>query len=149
MIFCRNQGLWHHQFYKLLNGSTPTNIEFLQCRRRPFGPSSLHRQQSHPGLIPIAPRIYPANPPDTKGQFSMANQPNPYSFVRKPEHPEETHADTGRICRLQLPRPKLNPGPWRCEAAVLTIEPSCHPRWAIKQFGPVINPCRSTSDKSV
>ena len=55
-------------------------IESLHCRRRPFGPSSLHRPQSHPGLIPITPCIYPARPHDTKGQFSMANAPNQHVF---------------------------------------------------------------------
>jgi len=34
-------------------------IESLQSRMRPFGPSSLHQQQSHPGPIPVIPRIYP------------------------------------------------------------------------------------------
>jgi len=41
---------------------------------------------------------------------------------RKPEHPEETHTDTRRMCKLQSPRLDLNPGPWRCEAAVLTTD---------------------------
>ena len=47
-------------------------------------------------------------------------------YGRKPEHPEETHADTGRMCKLHTdndPRPELNPGPLRYEAAVLTV---CH-----------------------
>ena len=49
-------------------------IETLQCRRRPFGPSSLHRPQSHPGPTPICLRIYPLIPltyasQDSKGQF--------------------------------------------------------------------------------
>ncbi|XP_059503672.1 uncharacterized protein LOC132209865 [Stegostoma tigrinum] len=40
---------------------------------------------------------------------------------RKLEHPEETQADTGRMRKLHTdrhPRMELNPGPWRCEAAV-------------------------------
>ena len=45
---------------------------------------------------------------------------------RKPKHPEETHTDTGRMCKLHTdsdPSGELNPGPWRCEAAVLTTVP--------------------------
>jgi len=52
---------WRHEFHRI-----------LQCRRRPFGPSSLHRQESHPGPIPVTPHIYRVNPPDTKGQFNLA-----------------------------------------------------------------------------
>ena len=55
-------------------------IKSLQCRRRPFGPLRLHWQQSHPGLIPVTPCIYPTNPPDAKGKFSRANHPNLYIF---------------------------------------------------------------------
>jgi len=30
---------------------------------------------------------------------------------RKPEHPEETHADTGRMCKLHRdPEPGIEPG---------------------------------------
>ena len=63
---------------RLLNGPlTPSlfhRIETLQCRKRPFGPSSLHRPQSHPGPTPISLHIYPLIPltyasQDTKGQF--------------------------------------------------------------------------------
>ena len=42
---------------------------------------------------------------------------------RKPGHLEETHADTGRTCKLHTdsdPRLESNPGPWSCEAAVPT-----------------------------
>ena len=45
---------------------------------------------------------------------------------RKQEHLEETHADTGRMCKLHTdsdPSWDLNPGPWRREAAVLTTVP--------------------------
>ncbi|XP_059506335.1 uncharacterized protein LOC125456831 isoform X1 [Stegostoma tigrinum] len=49
---------------------------------------------------------------------------------RKPEHPEETHADMGRMRKLHtdscLGR-ESTPGPWCCEAAVLTTESPCHP----------------------
>ena len=49
-------------------------IETLQCRKRPLGPSGLHRPQSHPGPTPISLHIYPLIPltyasQDTKGQF--------------------------------------------------------------------------------
>ena len=58
----------------------------------------------------------------------MANPPNPpnFGFGRKLEHPEETYADTERMCKLHTdsdPRPELILGSWRCEAAVLTIVP--------------------------
>ena len=49
-------------------------IESRQCGKRPFGPSSLHRTQSHPGPTPISLHIYLLIPltyasQDTKGQF--------------------------------------------------------------------------------
>jgi len=37
-------------------------LESLQCGRRPFGPSGLHRQQSHPGPILVTQNIYPLLP---------------------------------------------------------------------------------------
>ena len=43
---------------------------------------------------------------------------------KKPEYPEETHADTGRACKL---RTETNPGPSCCEATALTTAPLCHP----------------------
>ncbi|XP_072340485.1 YY1-associated factor 2 isoform X3 [Scyliorhinus torazame] len=49
---------------------------------------------------------------------------------RKPENPEETHADTGRTCKLHTdsdPSWESNPGPWRCEATVLTTVLPCCP----------------------
>ena len=49
---------------------------------------------------------------------------------RKLEHPEETHVDTMRACKLHTdsdPRLELNLGPWRCEAAALTTVLLCHP----------------------
>jgi len=49
---------------------------------------------------------------------------------RKSEHPEETHADTGRTCRLHTdsdPSQESNTGPRRYEAAVLTTVPTCCP----------------------
>ena len=45
---------------------------------------------------------------------------------RKLEHPEETHTDTGRMCKFHTdsdPRLELNPVPWHCEAAVLATVP--------------------------
>jgi len=59
------------------------NHRIIQYRRRPFGPSNLHRPQSHPR--PYPPHIHPANPsnphiPGHYGQFSMANQPHPHIF---------------------------------------------------------------------
>eukprot|EP00061_Rhincodon_typus_P015416 g43074.t1 len=52
-------------------------------------------------------------------------------YGRKPEHLEETHTDTGRMCKLDTdscPRVELILGPWCCEAATLTTEPPCHPK---------------------
>ena len=52
------------------------------------------------------------------------------NFGRKPGHPEETQADTVRTCKLRTdsdPSWESNPGPWRCEAAVLTTVPPFHP----------------------
>ena len=64
-------------------------------------------------------------------QFSMANPPNLHIFGLW----EETGASGGNLCRhdenvktpYSHPRPELNLGPWRCEAAVLTTVPPCHP----------------------
>ena len=82
-------------------------IGFLQCRMRPFGPSSLHRKsfsyiQSHPGPILVTPCIYPASQPDTNGQFTMANQLNlhifgPWEETRAPGgNPRRQHANSHR-----------------------------------------------------
>jgi len=59
----------------------------------------------------------------------MSNTPNLYIFwtVGGKQSIGEIHADTGRTCQLHTdsdPRLELNPGPWRCEAAVLpTVQP--------------------------
>ena len=63
-----------------------------------------------------------------KGQFIMANQPNPHmiGLWEGTGAPERNPRDTGRMCKLHTdsdPRPELNPGPWRREAAVLTTVP--------------------------
>ena len=58
----------------------------------------------------------------TKGQFKMANAPNLHIFGLW----EETHVVARGMCKLHTdsyPRSELNPGPWHCEAAVLTTEP--------------------------
>ena len=107
-----------------------TCYRILQCRRRPFGPLSLQRQQFHPGPIPITRHIYPASPPDTRGNSAWPIHLTRISLDcgRKPEHPEETLADTGRMCKLHTdsdPSRELNPGPWRYEAAMLTTVPPC------------------------
>jgi len=87
----------------------------------------------------------------TEGEFSMANSPNLsfglWGVGRGAEHPEETHADTGRICKLHTDRVssrESTPGPWRCEAAVIITEPPCrrghfmalvfHPESLVKLF---------------
>ena len=104
--------------------------ETLQYRKRPFGPSCLHRPQSQPGRIPVTPHIYPANPPDTKVNLAWPINLTRTSLDcgRKPEHPDETHADTRRMCKLHTdsdPSRESNPGPWSCEAAVLTTVLPC------------------------
>ena len=100
-----------------INHRNHRNHRILQCRRRPFGPSSLHRPQSGP--IPVTPC-----PPDNQAQFRPIHLTRTsLDCGRKLEHPEETHADMGRMCKLHTnshPRPELNPGPWHCGAAVLT-----------------------------
>jgi len=106
-------------------------VETLQCRRRLFGPSSLHQLQSHPASIPLAPCIHPGGPPDTQGQFSMVNQHNPDIFGlweengapggnphRHEENEQTPHSDPNR---------ESNPCSWCCEAAVLTTMPLCCP----------------------
>ena len=53
-----------------------------------------------------------------------------FGVGKKPEHPEKTHVNVGKICKLHTdshPRPDLNRDPWRCQAAVLTIVPPCRP----------------------
>ena len=73
----------------------------------------------------------------------MANPPNLHTFGlwEEPELPEETHADTGRMCRLHTdgdPSRESNLAPWCCEAAVLTtvlpyrpnqLQPSPYTKW--------------------
>ncbi|KAG9263717.1 protein yippee-like 1 [Astyanax mexicanus] len=51
---------------------------------------------------------------------------------RKPENPEETHADTGRTCKLHTerpgsPQPGIEPRPSCCEVEVLPTAPPCRP----------------------
>ncbi|KAL7835203.1 hypothetical protein SRHO_G00294500, partial [Serrasalmus rhombeus] len=61
------------------------------------------------------------------GQCSTSNWPDCMSLDcgRKPENPEETHADTRRTCRLHTertpghPAGESNPDPPRCEATAL------------------------------
>ena len=84
-------------------------MEPRQCTRRPFGPSNLYQQQSHPGPIPVTPYIYSTHSPDTKKPFSITHQPNTPIF----------HIDSG-------PRPESCLGPWHCEAAVPTTVSLCH-----------------------
>jgi len=61
----------------------------------------------------------------------MASEPNQNVFQTegKPEHPEETYADTGKTCRFHTHSDQSwesNPGPWCCEAAVpTTVPPRC------------------------
>ena len=107
-------------------------LESQQCRRRPFSPSSLHRQQSHPGPIPVTPCIYPANPLTLRSNLAWPIHLTRTSLDcgRKLVHLEETHADTGRMCKLHIdsdPSRESNPGPWSCEAAVLTTVLPCRP----------------------
>eukprot|EP00061_Rhincodon_typus_P002378 g17395.t1 len=68
-----------------------------------------------------------ANPSSlrTLGQFSVADPPK-LDCGRKPEHLAETHADTGRTCKLNTggrPRLELTPDLWCYEAAVLATVP--------------------------
>jgi len=63
LLTCPNLVSGHKWFQSDVNKCTSEIIESLQNRRRPFGPSSLYRPQSHPGPIPITPHIYLANPP--------------------------------------------------------------------------------------
>eukprot|EP00061_Rhincodon_typus_P014315 g41259.t1 len=59
---------------------------------------------------------------------------------RKPEHPEEAHTDTGRMCKFKmntdsLRQLELNLDPWYCEATLLTTEPPCRPCIWLKKLG--------------
>jgi len=84
---------------------------------------SLHRPQSQPGPIPIT----LVSPPDTKGQFSMANSPNLHIF----ELWEETGAPGGNPRRhgekVQTPHSdrsqESNLGPWCCANHCATVLP--------------------------
>jgi len=71
-----------------------------------------------------------ASPPDTNGQISMANPAHPHIFGLWEETGAPGGNPHGRLCKLHTdgePRPELNLGPWRCEAAVLTSVPLCRP----------------------
>ncbi len=67
--------------------------------------------------------------PDCKpvpwSRISTGDRPN---LQGRPEHPEKTHADTGRTCNLHLersfPSQESNPGTSCYEATVLTTTPS-------------------------
>ena len=79
-------------------------------------------------FYPLIPLTYASQ--DTKGQFlawPINLTRTSLDCGRKPEQPEETHADTRRMCKLHTdidPSRESNPGPWSCEAAVLITVPS-------------------------
>ncbi|XP_072420248.1 A-kinase anchor protein 8-like isoform X2 [Chiloscyllium punctatum] len=91
----------------------------VKCGNRPFGPTSPHRPSEE------QPTQTHSLTPNTTGNLAW-----PIHLTctildcgRKPEHPEETHADTRSMCKHHTDsclRQELNPGLWRCEAAVLT-----------------------------
>ena len=64
-----------------------------------------------------------------EGEISMANSPNLHIFCTVGGNwstRRETHADTGRMCKLHTdsdPAGNRTQVPWRCEAAVLTTVP--------------------------
>ena len=68
-------------------------IETLQCRKRPFGPSSLHRPQSHPGPIPIIPHIYPTNSPDTRVNLAKLHTFGLWKETRAPGGNPHRHGE--------------------------------------------------------
>ena len=101
---------YRQYFFTLIN----IRIESLQCRR-PFSPLSLHWPQSHPAPIPVTPYTYPANPPDTKGQFSMANPPNPHIFglweeTGEPGGNPRRHGENVQTPHRQWPEAEIEPG---------------------------------------
>jgi len=104
-------------------------IESLQCRR-PFSPSSFHRKQSHSAPIPVTHALTLLIPLTLRGNLAW-HIPHTYTSLECGRKPEETHSDTGRLCKLYTDsdlRPELNPAPWRCDAAVLTTVPPCRPQ---------------------
>ncbi|KAL7882886.1 hypothetical protein SRHO_G00005440, partial [Serrasalmus rhombeus] len=64
----------------------------------------------------------------TQGQFSMSNWPDCMSLDcgRKPENPEETHADTGRTCKLHTER-TLATRPGNRTQALLAVRQQRYP----------------------
>ena len=79
-------------------------------------------------VTPLIPLTYTSL--DTLGNLAWPINLTPTSLDcgRKPEHPEETYADTGRMCKLHTdshPSRESNPDHWSCEAAVLTTVPPC------------------------
>ena len=106
-------------------------------------------QPIEPALTTIPPRpnsrnsiflLFPGNPihlprlfPQPKNLWTLRGNLawpihitcTPLECGRKWEHPEKTHADMGRMCKLidSHRRLELNLGPWNCEAAMLTTEP--------------------------
>ena len=104
----------------------------IQWRRRPFGPSKLHRTQSHPGPLPLT--LCFLVPLTLKGSL-RGNLASPIRLTRvsldcgrKPEDPGATHTDTGRTCKLNTDSdPSLESHPGLCETAVLTNVPLCRP----------------------
>jgi len=80
-----------------------------------FSPLSLHQQQFHPVPILITPHIYPTSPPDTKGQLSMANPPNPqilglWEDTRAPWRNLHRNGENMQTPNRQLAKARIEPG---------------------------------------
>jgi len=102
---------WMVSSFLSVVGAAPTQariIESLQCKIRPFGPLSLHRPQS-----PVTPCIYPSNSLALRDNVAWPINLTCISLGcgRKPENPEETHADTGKTSHsTQSPATGIKPG---------------------------------------
>ena len=130
--FCTKGILWFCAIYDSITTAVHYFIESY-CAK---GDHLAHRVYTdHNPTQALSPQPHAftlARPPDSKRNLTWPIHLTRTSLDcgRKPEHLEKTHADMGRLCTLHTdsdPNRDSNPGPWCCEAAVLTIVPPCRP----------------------
>jgi len=113
-----------------LHGLNGLIHRILQCRRRLFGPSSLHWLWFHPGPIPITPCIHPRKSPWHEGAIQHGQSTKSAHLwtvgeTGAPGGNPRRQGENVQTPHREWPSPESNPGPWRCEAAVLTTVPPC------------------------
>uniref|UniRef100_A0A8C4XHQ2 non-specific serine/threonine protein kinase n=1 Tax=Erpetoichthys calabaricus TaxID=27687 RepID=A0A8C4XHQ2_ERPCA len=108
---------FHSTMSNAFSASNDNNTGYLRVCWSQSQPTQGTRQEPIPGRVPTHRRTHTNTP--THQAHTRANLESPIHLTcmsldcgRKPERPEETHADTGRTCKLHTGRTReANPGP--------------------------------------